>query len=118
MDRFDPIAALSQLLENEKERIVRLWSKRSRADLQGFELPGGDLRETMTHYVNELARLLKERGDEALRLWPEAIRGLGPRRYDQRFDADDLAREFKALSQTLFHVYGKRHGAIEPEMPS
>ena len=116
VNRFDPILALSQLLAQEKERIVRLWAKRTRAELQGFELPGWDLRPQLTAYLDELARLLKERGDEALRLWPESIRSLGPRRYDQRFDADDLAREFKALSATLFHVYGKRHGSIEPEM--
>ncbi len=116
MNRFDPILALSQLLDEDRERLVRLWSKRLRAELHELDLPGAEIREPLARHLAELSRLLRDRGEEAVRLWPESVRSHGIQRYDQRFDADDLAREFKALQQVLLHVYGKRHGLIEPEL--
>ena len=36
--------------------------------------------------MDELARLLSDRGTTRLRLWPEVVRSHGARRYDQRFE--------------------------------
>lgn len=104
------------MLEREKERIVRLWAKQLRAESHEVEIPGRDLREPLRGIVDELARLLADRGEEAVRLWPEWVRSHGSRRYDQRFDPDDLAREFKVLQQVLLRVYGKRRGHIESDV--
>ncbi|HLL55386.1 MAG TPA: hybrid sensor histidine kinase/response regulator, partial [Myxococcaceae bacterium] len=82
----DPIVALIELLDREKDRIVRLWSKRVRAESFNVEVPGRDLREPLGRLVDQLHRLLDERGEEAVRLWPEWVRAHGALRYDQRFD--------------------------------
>ena len=86
----DAVSALSRLLEEEQERITRLWSKRLRAETYEVDLPGHDLRAPLSRLIGELARLLRERGQEAVRLWPEVVRAHGARRYDQRFDAEDF----------------------------
>ncbi len=112
-----PTDELADFLEQEKETIVRLWYKRLRAELQEVELPGRELREPLMAQVSELARLLRERGEEALRLWPETVRAHGAARYDQRFDADDLAREYKILHRILIRLYARRRGpALMPEV--
>ncbi|MBI3182410.1 MAG: response regulator [Myxococcales bacterium] len=115
-ETFDPYQALAEVMEHERDRIVRLWSKQLRLELEELDIPGRDLRRPLSGLVEELARLLRDRGAEALRLWPETVRSHGMERYDQHFDADDLARELKVLEQVLFRVYGRRRGQIEPEV--
>ncbi|MBF5042456.1 response regulator [Aggregicoccus sp. 17bor-14] len=104
------------MLESEHERVVRLWSKRLRAETYEVDLPGRDLRAPLARLIDELVRLLRDRGDDALRLWPEVVRNHGARRYDQRFEAEDLAREFKALQEVLLRVYARYSGGLEPEV--
>lgn len=112
MADLDPISALADLVEDEHDRLVRLWSKRMRAELNEIDLPGRDMREPLSRYLEELARLLRDRGEEALRLWPETIRSHGARRYDQHFDAEDLVREFKAFQHALLRVCARRYGGV------
>ncbi|XXF77060.1 response regulator [Myxococcaceae bacterium GXIMD 01537] len=112
----NPIEALSGLLKDERERIARLWAKRLRAETYEVDVPGRDLRAPLRYLLDELARLLRDRGEDALRLWPEVVRPHGIERYEQRFDVEDLAREFKALEEVLLYVYARRNGGIEPEV--
>ncbi|MFY0571219.1 hybrid sensor histidine kinase/response regulator [Archangium lansingense] len=112
----DPVAALLQLLEEESERVVRLWSKRIRAETYELDIPGRNLRAPLRRLIEELVRLLRDRGTDTLSLWPEVVRSHGARRYNQRFDAEDLAREFKSLEEVLLTVYARRNGRLEPEV--
>jgi len=112
VEPINPIDSLSQLLQEERERIARLWAKRLREELYELDLPGRDLRAPLRQLLDELARLLQDRPDDVLRLWPEVVRSHGVFRYDQRFDSEDLAREFKALQSVLLRVYGRRHGGM------
>lgn len=113
---FDPISALAAILGEERERIARLWSKRLQAELHEVEARSKDLRRPLSHLVNELARLLRDRGEDGIRLWSEVIRSHGAARYDLRYEPDDLARELKVLQQVLLRVYARRRGAIEPQI--
>jgi signal transduction histidine kinase len=112
----DPVAALLRLLEEEAERVVRLWSKRIRAETYELDIPGRNLRAPLRRLIDELVRLLRDRGTDALTLWPEVVRSHGARRYNQRFDPEDLAREFKSLEEVLLYVYARRNGGLEPEV--
>ena len=112
----DAVAALLQLLEEEAERVVRLWSKRIRAETYELDISGRNLRAPLRRLIDELARLLRDRGKDAVFLWPEVVRSHGARRYNQRFDPEDLAREFKALEEVLLYVYARRNGVLEPEV--
>ncbi|MCY1081719.1 hybrid sensor histidine kinase/response regulator [Archangium lansingense] len=112
----NPVAALLQLLEEESERVVRLWSKRIRAETYELDIPGRNLRAPLRRLIEELVRLLRDRGTDTLSLWPEVVRSHGARRYNQRFDAEDLAREFKSLEEVLLTVYARRNGRLEPEV--
>ncbi|MBZ4395960.1 MULTISPECIES: response regulator [unclassified Myxococcus] len=117
MARLDPIEALSELLQGEQERVTRLWAKRLRAEVYEVEIPGRDLRAPLRRLVGEMARLLKDRGEDAVRLWPEVARSHGADRYTQNFESEDLTREFKSLEEVLLHVYARHHGGlIEPEV--
>ncbi|HVE86921.1 MAG TPA: response regulator [Myxococcales bacterium] len=109
------MATLGELVSSEKDRIVRLWAKRLVADSQ-VDAPGASIREPLARMVYELARLLKERGEDVLRLWPEAVRAHGPRRFTDRYDAGDLVREMAALQQVLLLVCARRQGEIAPEV--
>ncbi len=112
----EPTELLATFLDEESDRIVRLWAKRLRAELQEVELPGRDLRAPLEQQVTELARLLHTRGEEAVRLWPETVRPRGAARYAQRFDADDLAREYKILHRLLVRLYARRRGELPVEI--
>lgn len=115
--RLNPIEALSELLQGEQERVARLWAKRLRAEVYEVEIPGRDLRAPLRRLVGEMARLLKDRGEDAVRLWPEVARSHGADRYTQNFEPEDLTREFKSLESVLLHVYARHHGGlIEPEV--
>lgn len=114
-NRFDPLGALIDLIDEETPRIARLWAKRLKGELQELA-PGRDVRAPLQELVDELARLLRARGEDALWLWPEILRAHGVARYDQRFDVEDLAREVKVFQQVLLRVYARRHGTIEPEV--
>lgn len=116
MARFDAIGALADVVEEDRDRIVRLWRKRLAVELHEVQLTRADLRAPLSAIVDELGRLLRTRGEEALRLWPEAVRPHGVRRYENRFDADDVARELKALQEVLLRVYARRNGHVEPEV--
>jgi CheY-like chemotaxis protein len=107
---------LSAILEKDQARVVRLWRRRLAVELHEVELTRQGLGGPLAGVVSELARLLRVRGDEALRLWPESVRAHGVRRYEDRFDADDLAREFKALHQVLLRVCARRQGQLEPAL--
>jgi len=106
---------LQELLVREKDRIVRQWAKRVRAESYEVALPRKDVRAPLDEMIDALVRLLEERGEDALRLWPEWVRAHGARRYDQRFEAEDLAREFKALQQVLLHAFSRHHGGVIDE---
>jgi CheY-like chemotaxis protein/PAS domain-containing protein len=112
----DAVAALLQLLEEEAERVVRLWSKRIRAETYELDISGRNLRAPLRRLIDELVRLLRDRGKDAVFLWPEVVRSHGARRYNQRFDAEDLAREFKSLEEVFLYVYARRNGVLEPEV--
>jgi len=112
----NPVAALLRLLEEEGERVVRLWSKRIRAETYELDVSGRSLRAPLRRLIDELARLLRDRGTEALTLWPEVVRSHGARRYNQRFEAEDLAREFKSLEEVLLYVYSRRNEVLEPQV--
>ncbi|QSQ13035.1 hybrid sensor histidine kinase/response regulator [Myxococcus landrumensis] len=117
MARLNPIEALSELLQGEQERVARLWAKRLRAEIYEVDIPGKDLRAPLRRLVSEMARLLKDRGEDAVRLWPEVARSHGADRYTQNFEPEDLTREFKSLEEVLLHVYARHHGGlIEPEV--
>jgi two-component system, cell cycle sensor histidine kinase and response regulator CckA len=106
------ITALSGLLSEEGERIARLWAKRLRAETYEVEVPGRDLRAPLRPLLDELARLLDARGEDAVRLWPEVVRSHGAYRYDQNFEPEDLTREFKSLQEVLLYVYARRNGGV------
>ncbi|NBD12413.1 hybrid sensor histidine kinase/response regulator [Corallococcus silvisoli] len=106
------INALSGLLSDEGERITRLWAKRLRAETYEVEVPGRDLRAPLRHLLDELVRLLEDRGEDAIRLWPEVVRSHGAFRYDQNFEPEDLTREFKSLQEVLLYVYARRNGGV------
>lgn len=111
----NPIQALSTLLQEERERVARLWAKRLRAETYEVDVPGRDLRAPLRRLLDELARLLRDRGDDAVRLWPEVVRSHGAFRYSQNFEPEDLTREFKSLEEVLLYVYGRRNGnSIDP----
>lgn len=109
------IESLRELVVTDRARIVRLWAKRLRQESHEVEVAGRDLRAPLDELLGELIRLLEDRGEDALLLWPEAIRSHGVRRYEQRFDADDLIREFKVLQQVLLEVYARRFGGLPVE---
>jgi signal transduction histidine kinase len=113
---INPIEALSELLQEELERVARLWAKRLRAETYEVDIPGRDLRAPLRRLLNELVRLLRDRGDDAVRLWPEVARSHGAYRYEQNFEPEDLAREFKSLEEVLLYIYARRNGPIEPEV--
>jgi len=113
----NPIQSLSKLLQEERERVARLWAKRLRAETYEVEVPGRDLRAPLRRLLDELARLLRDRPDDAVRLWPEVVRPHGAFRYSQNFDPEDLTREFKSLEEVMLYVYARRNGGfIEPQV--
>lgn len=113
---LNPIKALSDLLDEERERVARLWAKRLRTEVYEVDIPGRDLRAPLRKLLDELARLLRDRGDDAVRLWPEVVRSHGAFRYSQNFEPEDLSREFKSLEEVMLYVYARRNGYIEPEV--
>jgi len=116
MTAFDPARALAEVVRKDESRIVRLWSKRLLVEFHERQFPSRELRPQLEELVAELARLLEQRGDDVTILWPEAVRSHGLLRYEQRFEADELAREFKALHEVLLRVYVRRRGEVEPEV--
>ncbi len=116
MEHANPVEALGRLVADEQDRIVRLWAKRLGKEVRDPEVHDAGLRGPLEQHVRELGRLLLERGAEGVALWAEGVRPHGPRRYDQRFEAQDLVREWKALGQVLLAVYTRRHGQLEPEV--
>ncbi|HYO71497.1 MAG TPA: response regulator, partial [Archangium sp.] len=90
---------------------------RIRAETYELDISGRNLRAPLRRLIDELVRLLRDRGTDALALWPEVVRSHGARRYNQRFEVEDLAREFKSLEEVLLYVYARRNdGVLEPEV--
>jgi signal transduction histidine kinase/ActR/RegA family two-component response regulator len=113
---FDPVAELAAMVVEERQRITRLWAKRLSTELYEVDAPNRELRRPLGELVSELGRLLTDRGEDAVRLWPEILRRHAVVRYEARFGADDLVRELKALHQVLLRVYVRRRGKLEPEV--
>src|SRR5437868_732885 len=80
----DPASLVGAVVLEEREKIVRLWAKRLRRDLHEVDLPGRELRAPLDQIVGELGRLLRDRGEEAVWLFAEAVRPHGMRRFEQR----------------------------------
>ncbi|MCP3141659.1 response regulator [Pyxidicoccus xibeiensis] len=117
MSSINAIDAISHLLEEERERVARLWAKRLRTETYEVDIPGRDLRAPLRRLLDELNRLLKDRGEDAVRLWPEVVRSHGAYRYGQNFEPEDLSREFKSLEEVMMYIYARRNGGqIEPEV--
>ena len=110
----DPAEQLAAIVQDEHEKIVRLWAKRMRAELHEVDLPGREVRRPLEALVTELGRLLRERGDEAVWLFAEAVRPHGIFRYEQRFDPEDVAREFSSLHGVLLRVVVRETGGLDP----
>ena len=110
----DSAQELGRIVTAERDRIVRLWAKRMRAELHEIDLPGRDLRRPLERIVAELGRLLRERGDEAVWMFGEAIRHHGIRRFEQRFDPEDVAREMASLHGVILRVVARETGGIAP----
>lgn len=110
------IETLARLVEDERDRIVRLWAKRLRTELHEVEVAGRDIRAPLTPLVDELVRLLRDRQNDAVVLWSEAVRPHAAKRYGQRFEAEDLARELKVLQDVLLTVWSRKHGSVPPEV--
>lgn len=102
------------LLEESRKRIARRWARRLRADLFEHEVSGRDLRAPLVALLDDLLRLVRDRGDEGIELWAERMRAHGVRRYEQRFEADDLAREMKWLQITLLEEEARRSRTLDP----
>src|SRR5580700_8483599 len=85
---MDAAARLSALLDSERERVVRLWSKRLSVELHEDVVSATELKETLARHVEQLARLLRDRPEDATRLWPEYARPHGAGRFIRGFDAD------------------------------
>jgi two-component system, cell cycle sensor histidine kinase and response regulator CckA len=113
---FDPVAELAAMVVEEREKITRLWAKRLSSELHEVDAPNREVRRPLGELVSELGRLLTDRGEDAVRLWPEILRAHSVARYERRFGADDLSRELKALHLVLLRVYVRRRGKLEPEV--
>lgn len=105
---------LAEVVLADRERIARLWAKRLRADLIEVDLPGREVRRPLDAIVAELGRLLRERGDDAITLFAESIRGHGMVRFEQRFDPEDIAREMAMLHAVLLRVVTRARGEVSP----
>ncbi|MHB8878895.1 MAG: hybrid sensor histidine kinase/response regulator, partial [Myxococcaceae bacterium] len=77
MNRSQAVEALALLVEKDPRHVVRLWSKRLRDELPGYGPAGHELQAPLTSMLTELGRLLCQRGEQAVRLWPESIRAQG-----------------------------------------
>lgn len=110
----DPAEVLAAIVIEEREKIVRLWAKRLRAELHEVDLPGREMRLPLDHIVGELGRLLRDRGEEAIWMFAEAVRSHGARRFEQRFDPEDVAHEFAALHGVLLRVVLRATGGCDP----
>lgn len=110
----DPAEQLAAIVQDEHEKIVRLWAKRLRAELHEVDLPGREVRRPLEALVTELGRLLRERGEEAIWLFAEAVRPHGIYRYEQRFDPEDVARELASLHGVLLRVVVRQTGGLDP----
>src|SRR4051812_25354673 len=87
---IEPTALLASVVTEERERIARLWSKRLNLELNEVEARSRDLRAPLLDIVTELGRLLRDRGEDAVKLWPEVVRSHGSVRYDLRFEPEDV----------------------------
>lgn len=111
-----PAEQLAAIVLTHREKIVRLWAKRLRAELHEVDLPGREVRRPLEPIVAELGRLLRDRGDEAIWLFAESVRAHGMRRFEQRFDPEDVARELSALQSVLIRIVVREMGGLEVEM--
>jgi signal transduction histidine kinase len=102
------------LLERDHRLLVRLWGRGLVEELPGVGVLPRQLTDPLGPQLESLARLLVERGAEAAALWGETVRPQGLLRFQQHFDAEDLAREYSVLGRVLMVRYERRFGLDLP----
>lgn len=112
MSREEAISELGFLLERELPKIVRHWARRLVKALGEPLLGRPAEKEHLAGLLEELRRLLAERGESAPRLWPESLRGHAVRRRNQGFGPAEVAREWSLLEQVLLDLIAKERGGM------
>ncbi len=108
-------ALLGSFLAEHEDRIARHAARMLKGELDSG-LSRDQRKRSAPSYVGELASLLLERGDDAARLWGEAVRHYGGRAFEERRDIGDMIREFKVLELVIRDEWARRAGAMEGEV--
>ncbi|HZS38951.1 MAG TPA: response regulator [Polyangia bacterium] len=100
--KLEPAAELSAFLERERARVTR----RLRAELRALGRPpdGAEL------LVDELARVVAERGEQAPRVFAGIAAELGQRQFAAGASMRDLGRELGALAGAILHAWRQARG--------
>ncbi len=109
-------AVLARMLAADGDRLAKRWAAASRAEASerpAAELSNKAVREPLAGLLADLARLLASHGAEAPRIFGEAARHHGKLRFEQRFTAGDVVREFHALGGLLVDEWRRRGGALD-----
>src|SRR5262249_2871547 len=80
---FDPFHVLCRFIAEHRELILRQWAKQIHELGSQAEHPMRELTRPHGHLLDELSRLLSERGEDAATLWGEAVRHHGGTRWEQ-----------------------------------
>src|SRR5262245_61814527 len=119
-DRTSVLAAdLAEVLALDAERLARRWAAASRAETSerpSAELTGKAVRDPLLVLIAEASRLLISHGADAPRIFGEVARDHGKLRFEQRFSAGDLVREFHALGGLILSEWRRRGHAVEPAL--
>lgn len=107
--------ALGRLVVRQHARITRLWARRLKSEIREPEVSARELREPLDRIAAELGRILRDRGEDAVWLFGETIRAHGLRRFEQRYDVEDVARELATLHTVVLHVLARTTGPVAPE---
>src|SRR5437868_4397454 len=113
---MDAVDRLLDVLARSSDRIARRWAKHLRADLFELEVSSRDVREPLEELLRDLARHLRERGEDGIELWVEAMRVHALHRFEHRFEAGDLAREIKWLQVSLLDEAADADGRVEGDL--
>jgi CheY-like chemotaxis protein len=106
---------LGRFIAESEERIARRAAKALKHELE--EAPSRTHRySAIPSYAGELASLLLERGEDAPRLWGEAVRHHGGAHFEMRKPVGDLVREFKSLFQATYEEWERRKGPMPAEI--
>jgi CheY-like chemotaxis protein/PAS domain-containing protein len=107
---------LAKLVEDERDRLAKTWAKLIAAEATDrADTERRAVRDPLSQRLDELARLLRRHGRDAPRLFGEAARPHGRVRFEQRFTAGDLVREFHALGVVLLSRWERKYGAVPVE---